>query len=202
MDLKGGVALMIDVHQDGATTAAAGTAPTGEAGSPTLRSLPALIELCQRWRIAYRETTNFTNLRGVVVTSGSTSCIAISQRLSEPEKLDTLAHELAHVALGHTAGPATLSLTGERPSRKQREQLRKQDHEASMWAAHLLVSPALYDMHLHEARGSNPDERMAVEVAIARTAVQLNILTRTVALWLETRDHAFSVAPHVWLEQH
>jgi hypothetical protein len=73
--------------------------------------------------------------------------------------------------------------------------------EASVWAAHLLVRPEVFEENLEAAlQATNGNQEEAIAHAIEEAANALNIPAETVALWVEHRDATFAVDPLEWLE--
>lgn len=172
----------------------------------TTWSISALKAVCQRKNIEYEETNAYSNLRGVVVSCGQSSIISVRASLPEAEKIFVIAHELAHIALGHTQ-PAAMGFLREvrsleahahqDPIRDEKEQ------EANIWAAHLLVRPEVYERCLQEAREKREDEAAIQRSAIECTAALLKIPAYAVELWLSSREVAalFPEEPLQWLER-
>jgi IrrE N-terminal-like domain len=169
----------------------------GHARSPS--TLVELIDACVRKDIDYEESKVFTHLRGVVVTCGRSSVISVRASLSEADKKFTLAHELGHVALGHTSASAFEYQIETHDMLKLPSD--EKDHDASIWAAHLLVDPEAYDACLSEAQVEFGDSDLAYSTAIVNTAQSLGIPAYAVELWLETRDRVFSEDPKAWLAE-
>ena len=167
-------------------------------------SISALEAICQQKNIEYEETNAYTNLRGVVVSCGQSAIISVRASLSEAEKIFVVAHELAHIALGHTA-PASMGSLGEArslevPSHDPEKEAKEQ--QANRWAAHLLVRPEVYERCAQEARGLSHDEAGIQQYAIERTASLLKIPAYAVELWLASREalQHFPEEPLQWLE--
>lgn len=171
----------------------------------TTWSISVLEAICQRKNIEYEETDAYTNLRGVVVSCGQSSIISIRASLPEVEKIFVIAHELAHIALGHTQ-PASMGFLREErilalPSHQDPVKEAK-EQEANTWAAHLLVRPEVYEQCVQEARGTAHDEASIQQYAVERTAAMLKIPAYAVELWLASREVAqhFPEDPRQWLE--
>lgn len=156
-----------------------------------------LVAACSRWDIDYEESQVFIHLRGVVVTCGRSSVISVRASLPKADKLFTLAHELGHVALGHTA-TSTFEYQFE-PGDASLPPGDEKDREASVWAAHLLVRPEVFEAALREAQAEYHNGTRARTEAIARTAQRLGIPLYAVNLWLETKDQTFIEEPSAWL---
>jgi Zn-dependent peptidase ImmA (M78 family) len=168
--------------------------------TPSGWSIDKLRAVCDLKRIRYEETEVYENLRGVVVTYGHTSIISIKESLSEREKIGVLAHELAHVALGHTwhaAGYLLVPKDGSLPFYRDPEQ----ERDAHIWAAHLLVQPEVFRQKMRNAQASGSTGLPATESAIHETAEELNIPEAVVDQWVKTQDWRFGEDPKAWLRR-
>src|SRR5689334_3388002 len=115
-----------------------------DAVTPHGWSVRLLAKVCGRSNIWYKETPVYTTLLGVAITCGGTSTISVRSSLSEPEKIAVIAHELGHIALGHTRISHTEFLRDPRNARIPVSDDEGSELEASIWAAHLLVRPEVY----------------------------------------------------------
>ncbi|HEY7350204.1 MAG TPA: ImmA/IrrE family metallo-endopeptidase [Ktedonobacterales bacterium] len=162
-------------------------------------SAQALAEACRNRGIEYEESVAFSSLRGVVVRCGKTIIMSVRASLEEREKIFTIGHELAHLALNYMPSDPIIYLkdTQSTPHILQDSQ---KEMEADVWAAHLLVFPEVYEQALEEAGARYPTEQaqQVQKEAIIYTANRLNIPVQVVDLWLRHRDWPFSEAPQVW----
>lgn len=164
-------------------------------------SVEKLRESCSRKHIYYREAQAFSTLHGVVVSCGNTLIISIRAELPAPLKIAALAHELAHVYLGHVTGAKPNALRMTQGMLLAFLQDADKEHLANVWAAHLLVEPSVFQSCLDATgAGSDPDER-ALEAAVTKTVQLLNIPPEVVKLWWVTRSAVFPEAPSKWLQQ-
>jgi Zn-dependent peptidase ImmA (M78 family) len=164
-------------------------------------SLEALVEACRRKRISFEETDQFTVLEGAVVTCGSTSIISVRASLPEPDKRFALAHELAHIALGHGQSAVARYLWGKSTVPAAFQHDRQQEHDANVWAAHLLVQPEVFERNLRVAGSSIWSGRRAVARAVKLTAKHSKVPEHVVRLWLDNRHVTFPEVPTTWLER-
>ena len=168
----------------------------------TTWTISALKAICERKNIECEQTDAFTNLRGVVVSCGQSSIISIRASLSEAEKIFVIAHELAHIALGHTQPASMGSLREARSLAQPSDEKEAKEQEANNWAAHLLVRPEVYERCVQEARRLSRDEKAIKQYAIDRTASLLKIPAYAVEIWLASREAVllFPEDPFQWLE--
>jgi hypothetical protein len=163
-------------------------------------SVGKLVAASRQRDIWYKETREFTTLLGVVVSCGESSLIDVKADLDERQKINTIAHELGHVALGHTREEPIRPLRALRDLPGSYSDDTEKELEASVWAAHLLVRPEVYEANLEAAlQATGGDQGEAVARAVQGTSDELNIPTDTVALWIEHRDATFAVDPLEWL---
>lgn len=159
-------------------------------------SVKVLKEACEKRGIEYEESEAFSALRGVVVRCGKTIIMSVRASLEDQEKIFTIAHELAHLALNYLPSDPVVYLR-DSDAAPRLIQNKEKEQEVDIWAAHFLVRPEVYEQCLKEAEALFPPER-AVEEALARAAHRLNIPVRVVGLWLRSRDKYFAVAPRAW----
>ncbi len=168
--------------------------------TPVKWTLADLRAACERKRIRYEETPVYENLRGVVVSYGRTSIISVKQTLPEREKIAVLAHELAHIALEHTHDRPQYMLPSMGDDGSQSfDHDPEKEHQAQIWAAHLLVQPEVFDQLLSDAQASGASKSHALRLAAEQTASALNIPLNMVKLWTQTRDWPFQETPRAWL---
>jgi Zn-dependent peptidase ImmA (M78 family) len=154
-----------------------------------------LLQACSLKGISYEESGKLVNLLSVTVRFKDTYTICVRADLPEPRKVVAIAHELAHCALGHTIHPAQSQrfpsfLFVQDPER---------EHEARIWAAHLLVSAEVYDEEYRSALMLTQSPFKAHQDATIVTARRLGIPPETVTMWVEHRTVAFPIAPSMWL---
>lgn len=159
-------------------------------------SVQALKEACEKRGIECEESEAFSALRGVVVRCGKTIIMSVRASLEEQEKIFTIAHELAHLALNYLPSDPVVYLR-ESDAAPRLIQNKEKEQEIDVWAAHFLVRPEVYEKCVQEAEALFPPEQ-AAEEALARAAHRLNIPVQVVGLWLRSRDKHFAVAPRVW----
>lgn len=162
-------------------------------------SVQLLARVCRRSNIWYKETPVYTTLLGVTVTCGQTSTISVQSSLSESDKIATIAHELGHIALGHTQVSHAEFLRNPRDVRLPVIDDEHRELEASIWAAHLLVRPEVYERYLDVLKGAGWSEDDAAMRAEEQCASALNIPRDVVRLWAQHRYHEFDVEPRAWL---
>jgi hypothetical protein len=160
-----------------------------------------LRDSCSLKHIHYREAQAFSSLRGVVVSCGQTLIISICAELPEPLKIAALAHELAHVYLGHMTATKPNALRLTQGMLLAFLQDADKEYAANVWAAHLLVQPAVFQWCL-DATGAGPDpDEAALDTAVTRTVQLLHIPPEVVKLWWVTRNVVFPETPSRWLQQ-
>lgn len=163
-------------------------------------SVRLLAKVCGRSHIWYKETPVYTTLLGVSVTCGGTSTISVKSSLSEPEKIAVIAHELGHIALGHTQVSRTEFLRDPRNAEIPVSNDRERELEASIWAAHLLVRLEVYQRYFAAWKDAGCSEDDAAAHAEEDCANALNIPRGVVQLWAQHRHHEFDVEPRTWLQ--
>lgn len=158
-------------------------------------SIALLVQACFHKHIGYEESEELVNLKSVTVRYKDTYLMCVRADLPEHHKVVAIAHELAHCALGHTVNPTEFQryptfLFVQDPER---------EHEAQIWAAHLLVMEDVYDEEYRGGLLLSQSHTAAERDATAITARRLGIPQETVALWVQHRTTTFPVSPREWL---
>lgn len=163
-------------------------------------SVRLLASICERSNIWYKETSAFTTLLGVAITCGQTSTISVRTSLSESEKIATIAHELGHIALGHTRASHMEFHRDLHTPQIPLVDDKTRELEASIWAAHLLVRPDVFHRYFAAWKDAGCNDEVATMHAEEEAATALNIPRDVVQLWVRHRHHVFAVEPKTWLQ--
>jgi hypothetical protein len=189
-------------------------------------TVKALIEVCKRKGIVYQETDAFSTLNGIVVQCGSAVTIKVRKSLADPCKVAVIAHELGHLALGHTqyqrtrrwdprlgvnvelqATGTTLGATeneatdqeGGQDSAETGDMGHREEVEADVWAAYALVHPEVFQQHLNVLRADGNDDETACHGAAANVAHDLHLPWHVIERRLYYDDWQFPEPPYKWL---